>query len=266
MTQVKTCFDCKIFDVSNWVASIKGENSPRGTPLHEVLSVSSQGALEISSVAGQSPSLDRCHFCTPQLVAESCECDARLRPSSQRPQYPNLYRHLKRRLGRLLRSKCYQGSVVRPGKKATYKHPRVEGGLTGPTKVQGPVSGPNSYSCNGQLNSGSLHKQTRRNPLIGNVCPPVEDHDMVSSQSHNCKSQTHPRVSEYDGRPPVQVQPSAVDRMVTASTGVQTDLPKDLLAIHLNQKLPLYASLVLDPKARWVSLPLLTLQQLSFTG
>ena len=62
---------------------------------HEALSVSSQGALEISSVTGQPPSFDRCHFCTPRLVAESCKRDERLRPSSQRPQYPTLYRCLK---------------------------------------------------------------------------------------------------------------------------------------------------------------------------
>ena len=47
-TQVKTCFDCKMFDVANWVASLNGENGPRGTPSHEALSVSSQGALECS--------------------------------------------------------------------------------------------------------------------------------------------------------------------------------------------------------------------------
>ena len=93
-TQVKTCFDCNMFDVANWVACLNGEALS-----HEALSVSSQGALEISSVAGQPPSLDRCHFCTPRLVAESCKRDERLRPSSQRPQYPTLYRHLKRRLG-----------------------------------------------------------------------------------------------------------------------------------------------------------------------
>ena len=55
---------------------------------------------------------------------------------------------------------------------------------------------------------------------------PVEDHDMVSSLSHNIKSQTDSRVSECDGRPPILVEPSAVNRMVTASAGVQTDLPK----------------------------------------
>ena len=111
--------------------------------------------------------------------------------------------------------------MVRPGKKSTHKRPRIEGGLTGSSKLQGPVSEPNSASCNGQLNSGSLHKQTRRNSLSGDVRSPVEDHDMVSLLSHNIKSQTHSRVSECDGRPPVQVKPSSDNRMVTASAGVQ---------------------------------------------
>ena len=52
------------------------------------------------------------------------------------------------------------------GKKATRKCPRVEGGLSGPSKLQGPVSEPNSVGCNGQLNSGSLHKETRKNSLL----------------------------------------------------------------------------------------------------
>ena len=83
---------------------------------------------------------------------------------------------------------------------------------------------PNSVDCYGQLNSSSLHKQTRRNPLGGDVRSPVEDHDLVPSLPDNIKSQTHSRVSECDGRPSVQIVPSPVNRMVTASTGVQTDL------------------------------------------
>ena len=225
-TQVKTCFDCKMFDFANWVACLNGENGPGGTPSHETLSVSSQGALEISLVAGQPPSLDRSHCSPLRLVAKSLKRDERCRPSSQRPQYPTLYRRLKRRLGRSLRSKFYKGSVVRLGKKATHKCPRIEGGLPGPSKLQGPVPEPNSASCNGQLNSGSLHKQTRRNSLSRDVRSPVEDHDPVPSLTHNIESQTHSRVPECDGRPSVQVKPSAVNRVVTASAGVQTDLPK----------------------------------------
>ena len=223
-SQIKTCFDCKMFDVANWVACLNGENGAGGTPSHKALSVSPQGALEISSVAGQPPSLDRNDFCTPRMVAEPHKCDDRRGPSSQRPQHPTLYRRLKQRLGRSLKSKFYQGSVVRRGKKATHKCPRVEGGFTGPLKLQGPVSEPNCTSCNGQLNSGSLHQQTRRNSLSGDVCAPVEDYDMVPSLSHNIESQTHSRVSECDRRASVQVQPSSINRMVTAPSGVQTDL------------------------------------------
>ena len=62
--------------------------------------------------------------------------------------------------------------MVRPGKKVTHKRPRIEGVLPGPLKLQGPVPEPNSASCNGQLNSGSLLKQTRRNSLGRDVCSP----------------------------------------------------------------------------------------------
>ena len=224
-SQVKTCFDCKMFDVTNWVACLNRENGPGGTPSHEALSVSSQGALEISSVAGQPPSLDRNNFCTRRLVAEPLKRDDRCRPSSQRSQHPTLYIRLKHTLGRSLIPKFYKGSVVRCGKRTTHKCSRVEGGLSGPSKLQGPVSEPNSASCNGQLNSGSLHKLNKEE-LSGDVRTPVEDHDMVPSLSHNIESQTHPRVSECDGRPSVQVEPSTVNRMVAASAGVQTDLSK----------------------------------------
>ena len=45
---------------------------------------------------------------------------------------------------------------------------------------------------------------------------------------------------ECDGRPTVSVEPSPVNRMVTASESVQTDLSKDLFATCLNHKVPLY--------------------------
>ena len=156
-------------------------------------------------------------------MEESHKNDERCRPSFQRPQYPTLYRHLKRRLGRSLRASLYKGSVVRQGKKATHKCSRAEGSFSGPSKVQGPMSKPNSVGCYRQLNNSSLHKQTRRNSFSRDVHSPVEDHDLMPSLLDNLKSQTHSRVSACDGRP-VQVEPSTVNRMVTASTGVQTDL------------------------------------------
>ena len=43
----------KHVDVANWVAHLNGEDGPGGKPSHEVLPVSPQGALEISSVIVQ---------------------------------------------------------------------------------------------------------------------------------------------------------------------------------------------------------------------
>ena len=82
---------------------------PEGLLHMRPFSVSSQGALEISSVAGQPPSLDRSHCSPPRLVAKSLKRDERCRPSSQRPQHPTLYRRLKRRLGCSLRPNSTKG-------------------------------------------------------------------------------------------------------------------------------------------------------------
>ena len=63
---------------------------------------------------------------------------------------------------------------------------------------------------------------------------------------------THSRVSECDGRPSVQVEPSAVNRMVTASKQIchKWFTPHvDLFATRLNHKVPLYVSPVPDPNA-----------------
>ena len=154
-----------MFDVANWVACLTGEDGPGGMPSHEALSVSSQEHWRYpQSLDNLLPWTDviSAHLDWWQSPVNVMKGAGKV---SQRPQYPTLYRRLKRMLGRSLRSKIYQGSVVRPGKRATHKRPRVEGGLTGPSKFQGPVPGPNSSSCNGQLDSGSLHKLTRRNSL-----------------------------------------------------------------------------------------------------
>ena len=57
-----------MFDVANWVAHLNREDGPRGTPSHEALSVSPQGALVISSVIENSLSLVRDHFSSPRVV------------------------------------------------------------------------------------------------------------------------------------------------------------------------------------------------------
>ena len=118
-----------MFDVANWVACLNGENGPGGTPSHEPLSVSPQRALEISSVIGQPPSLDRNHFSTPRVVAESHKCDERSIPKTT-------VSNSLEKLGRSLRANLYKGSLVRQGKQATHKCSRAEGGFSGPSRFK----------------------------------------------------------------------------------------------------------------------------------
>ena len=84
--KVKTCFDCKMFDVANWVACLNGENDPGGTPSHGPFSFISRSTGDILSCWTASFLGQR----SPKVVAKSHKCDERCRPSSQRPQYPNL--------------------------------------------------------------------------------------------------------------------------------------------------------------------------------
>ena len=87
----------------------------------------------------------------------------------------------------LLGTSLCKRSVVRQGKKTTDKCFRVEGGVSGPEMIQGPVSKSNNIGCYGKLNSRSLHKQRRRNQLSRDVCSPVENHYLVSSLPDNLK-------------------------------------------------------------------------------
>ena len=66
---------CKLPDLilclkSKHVACLNGEDGPEGMPSHEGLSISPQGALEISSVVGHPPSLVRDNFSSRRMVAK----------------------------------------------------------------------------------------------------------------------------------------------------------------------------------------------------
>ena len=143
--------------------------------------------------------------------------------------------------------------MIRPGKKATHKCPRIEGGLPGPSKLQGPVPEPNSASCNGQLNSGSLHKQTRRNSLSRDVCSPVEDHEdhyHITLKARHIPGCLNVMADLLSRSNQVQSTEWSLHPQVFKQICQKLFTPHvDLFATHLNHKLPLYVSPVPDPNA-----------------
>ena len=100
-----------MFDV-HWVASVNQKDGPRRSPLHETLSVAPQGEMEISSVAAQTPSLERQHNISPGLVAEPTKCSQRCGSPPPRTQHSAVYKCLKHTLWCSLRTKLYERTVI----------------------------------------------------------------------------------------------------------------------------------------------------------
>ena len=139
-----------------------------------------------SLVIEHPPSLVRDHFSSPRVATKSCKRGEVRRPSPQRPQYTNLTDTSNGGWGAHLEQVSTKGLWSDRDIKPTHICYRVEGSLSGDEKVQGPA--PNQtvpVGCYRQLNSSSLHKQTRRNPLGGDACSPVENHDLVPSLPDN---------------------------------------------------------------------------------
>ena len=75
--------------------------------------------------------------------------------------------------------------MVRQGEKTTYKCCRVKGGISSPVRFKDQCQ--NQTVLVATDNSSNLHKQTRRNPVSGDVCSPVKNHDLVPSLPDNPK-------------------------------------------------------------------------------
>ena len=194
--------------------------------LHKRPSVASQGELDISSVVGQAPSLVRLHHSSSGLVAESTKCSQRCRSPPPRTQRSSVYRRLKCRLGRSLKSRFYQRTVVRSRKIVAHKRFRTKGSVLGPKTLQASMPKSNSPDCHRQLNGSSLHQQTGWDSLSRDVRPSMENHELVSSIQNISMCQTHFRVPKCDRGLPVQINSNSFNGVVTTPSGVQKNLHK----------------------------------------
>ena len=250
-TQVKTCFDCKMFDVANWVACLNGENGPGGTPSYEGLSVSPQGALEISSFVGQPPSWT-------ETISAHLECwqnptnvmkGADLHPKDHSIQ---LFTDASNEgWGAHLEQASTKGLWSDRAKKAIHKCYRAEGGVSGPSKFQGPVPKPNSSGCYGQLNSISLHKHKGRThsaemcTLLWKIVTWCHHYQIALKARHipGCLNVISDLLSRSN-----QVQSTEWSLHPCSNISFKSGFV-DIFATGLNHKVPLYVSPVPDQNA-----------------
>ena len=121
--KVKTCFDCKMFDVTNWLAYLNGKDGPTGISSYETLSGSSQRALEIGHPP--SPHLESWQNHVNMLQGADLHPKTTKSDSLQTPQT---------KIGALTWSRYLQKICGQTGKKATHECLRIEGDISGSEK------------------------------------------------------------------------------------------------------------------------------------
>ena len=159
---------------------------------------------------------------TSRLVVRRETCIPGSAIPSPRPRSTNVYRRLKRRLGRTLRGLHCKRHVVRHRKSPPCQFPGVKSSISGPQELRASLQGPDCVGSNGQHNCSILHQQRGRYEIRLSVCPPLEASVLVPPQGNSPEGKTHPRLLECDSRQIVQTQASDSDRVVPISTGVKS--------------------------------------------
>ena len=143
--------------------------------------------------------------------------------------------------------------MVRQGKKATHKLSRVEGGISGPEKVQGPMSKPNSVGCYGQLNGSSLHNK-QGGTHSAEMCALLWKimtwchHNKITLRARHISGCLNVMADLLSRSNQVQSTEWSLHPQVFKQICQKWFTPHvDLFATHLNHKVPLYVSPVPGP-------------------
>ena len=131
----------------------------------------------------------------------------------------NLYRRIKRRVGRSLKRTHCQRDLVTARKQTAYKLFGTQGSVSCLKRVSKPLCRQDSTCGNRQHYSGVIHKQGRRHEVGHILCPTMENLDLVYQKSSNSQSSTHPRLAERGSGQAISTRPDHSNRMVLPSRG-----------------------------------------------
>ena len=182
---------------------------------HEARSMAPQEQLEGTGIIRKGHSHTRFSTSTSKMVVGGKQCVARTTFTPTKPCSADLYRRIKRRVGRSLRRTHSQRRVVSTGKQTAHQLPRVESSLSGTKRVSKPLFQQASTGGHRQHYSSVLHKQGRWHEVGPSVCPSVENFDLVYDQPSNPQSPSHPGAAKCGSGQAIQTRPDYSDGMVS---------------------------------------------------
>ena len=193
-------------------------SSPRPAT-HETHTVASQATLENTRITRKSNSNSQILVPSFTMVATGRQCSHRPTITPNKACSANLYRRIKRRVGRSLKRIHCQRDLVNARKQAAYKLSTTQGSVSCLKRVSKPLCKQDSTCSNRQYHSDVVYKQGRRHEVGHTLCPAMENLDLVYQTSSNSKSPTYPRAAECGSRQAIQTGPDHSNRMVTPSRG-----------------------------------------------
>ena len=186
---------------------------------HETHTVASQEQLENTRVTREGDSNSQVPAPSFAMVATRRQCSHRPTITPNKTCSADLYRHIKRRVGRSLRQTYCQRDLVTTRKQTAYKLLGTKGSLSSLKRVSGPLCRQGSTCGNRQHYSSVIYKQGRRHEVGHTLCPTLENLDLVYQTSSNSQSPTHSRPAECGSRQAIPFRSDHSNRMVPPSRG-----------------------------------------------
>ena len=198
------------------VNSYRETSSPRPVT-YETHTVASQKQLENTGVSREDHSSTQVPASSLTVVDKRKQCASGSALTPSKTCSANLYRRIKRRVGRSLKRTHCKRLLVGTRKQPTHKLSGTKSSVSGLKRVSRSLRRQDSFGGNRQYNSSGLHKQGRRHEIGPTMCSTLENLDVVFSTTSDTKSPTYPRPPKCDSGQIVQAGSDHPDRVVPPS-------------------------------------------------
>ena len=182
--------------------------SPPGQTTHEAHPMASQKQLENTGIVRKTDSHTHISTSSLAMVARGRQCSHRPTITPNSTCSANLYRCIKRRVGRSFKRVHCQRNLVPTGKQVIYKLLRTQSSVSSVKRVPKPMRGQNGSDSNRQHHGSVLHQQGRRHEVRPTVCLTLENLDLVHRETSDSEGPTHSRPLKCSGGQTIQIGPS----------------------------------------------------------
>ena len=206
--------------VPDWFTDSHGKASSPWQAAHAAHTVAPQKPLEDTRVSRKSYSHSQVPAPSHAMVATGRQHSHRPTFTSNKACSANVYRLLKRRVGRSLRRPHYQRDLVATGKQTAHKLFGAKSSFSSLKRVSKFLCRQDDTCGNRQHYSSVIHKQGRRHEVGHTLCPTLEDLDLVYQASSNSKGPTYSGPVKRGSRQIITSGPDHPNRVVPPSSGV----------------------------------------------